>query len=137
MTVQLATGSLTSFNQAVSTVGATVNGSTTASGTVQTIPGALFNLSTAATSTTTYTTITLTVANPYSAAQTITAVTQSDAATAGTSTCTVGGSVAASPGSCTFQWIYDRCTARTVNFSVKNAFGTQTTSKAIVKGTCL
>ena len=137
MTVQLATGSLTSFNQTVSTVGATVNGSTTASGTVQTIPGALFNLSTAATSTTTYTTITLTVANPYNAAQTITAVTQSDAGTPGTSTCTVGGSVAASPGSCTFQWIYDRCTARTVNFSVKNAFGTQTTSKAIVKGTCL
>jgi hypothetical protein len=137
MNVQLATGTLTNFNQTVSTVGATVNGSTTASGTVQTIPGALFNLSTAATSTTTYTTITLTVANPYSAAQAITAVTQSDAATAGTSTCTVGGSVAASPGSCTFQWVYDRCTARTVNFSVKNAFGTATTSKAIVKGTCL
>jgi hypothetical protein len=137
MAVQLATGSLTSFSQTVSTVGATVNASTAASGTVQTIPGALFNLSTAATSTTTYTTITLTVANPYNAAQTITAVTQSDAGSAGTSTCTVGGSVAASPGSCTFQWIYDRCTARTVNFSVKNAFGTQTTSKAIVKGTCL
>jgi hypothetical protein len=137
MTVQLATGSLTNFNQTVSTVGATVNASTTASGTVQTIPGALFNLSTTATSTTTYTTITLTVANPYSAAQTITAVTQSDAASGGTSTCTVGGSVAASPGSCTFQWVYDRCTARTVNFSVKNPFGTATTSKAIVKGTCL
>jgi hypothetical protein len=137
MNVQLATGTLTSFNQTVSSVGATVNALITTSGTVQTIPGALFNLSTAATSTTTYTTITLTVANPYSAAQTITAVTQSDAGSAGTSTCTVGGSVAASPGSCTFQWIYDRCTARTVNFSVKNAFGTQTTSKAIVKGTCL
>jgi hypothetical protein len=137
MTVQLATGGLTSFNQTVTTVGATVNALATASGTVQTIPGALFNLSTAATSTTTYTTITLTVANPYSAAQTITAVTQSDAGSGGTSTCTVGGSVAASPGSCTFQWIYDRCTARTVNFSVKNAFGTATTSKAIVKGTCL
>jgi hypothetical protein len=137
MNVQLATGALTNFSQAVSTVGATVNASTTASGTVQTVPGALFNLSTAATSTTTYTTITLTVANPYSAAQAITAVTQSDAGTPGTSTCSVGGSVAASPGSCTFQWVYDRCTARTVNFSVKNAFGTATTSKAIVKGTCL
>jgi hypothetical protein len=136
MTVQLSTGTLTSFNQTVSSVGATVNALLAASGTVQTIPGAYFTLSSGITSTSFYSTVTLTVTNPYTAAQAITAVTQSGEASPGTgTTCAVGASVPVG-GSCTFQWIYNRCVATTVNYSVSNPFGTATTSKAIPKGSC-
>jgi hypothetical protein len=136
MTVQLSTSALTNFNQTVSTVGATVNTAVTASGSVQTIPGAFFTLSPGATSTSFYTTVTLTVSNPYTAAQAVTAVTQNGEASPGTgTTCAVGGSVPAG-GSCTFQWIYNRCVATTVNYSVSNPFGTATSSKAIPKGSC-
>jgi hypothetical protein len=136
MTVQLSTGTLTTFSQTVSSVGATVNGSLTATGSVQTIQGAKFTLNSGATSTTFYTTVTLTVTNPYTAAQTITAVTQDGEASPGTgTTCAIGASLS-SGGSCTFQWIYNRCIATTVNYSVSNPFGTATTSKAIPKGSC-